>query len=494
MQWTGSHIDSESLHDRLADQLPGNYQFTFHHVSTPPTKCDPLFAPPPGRKPERTFCESHFLTASVKPTTAENSVFIFAVELLVYTTRRLTTIFVSKADSTGLLSSLELPQTTQASPIRTIASTFIQWLAENRQRPNARLVVSLFARAQNQYLFPGSVENSGKHVLDDRQLIRWWCRTLDPVLRTSIQSTRQARSEPTEQSDTDAQAYVVVPGFDKNETTGFFPPSWRTDPQDSKKWKHGHPLYDLAVTMNAPPRCLVPRFPDDPKSRYLDELDEEIPDASLSQTLASPSKRGSGQWKTIKTLEQFWETMAFRQECSSGRMVGFIWVVFTPADVDISQQEEESQTASRGATPSPTASFTELPSISEVLSGPDRSLDKRKRRSKLTGPIVPRKPKIKTSSSNLSVTSQGEESPFWKWPESSRGQVVLDQGAYTRVHDLLLRLDFEKAAAAANSTTKWIHEVAVTAGSPKDWGETVVGRRAAIVQQVAAKSNASNVT
>ncbi|KAK5240099.1 hypothetical protein LTR16_011110, partial [Cryomyces antarcticus] len=66
---------------------------------------------------------------------------------------------------------------------------------------------------------------------------------------------------------------------------------------------------------------------------FLDELDEELPDASSSQINVSPKKRSAGQWKSVKTLEQFWEMMAYRQECSSGRLVGFIWVVFTPSDV-----------------------------------------------------------------------------------------------------------------------------------------------------------------
>jgi len=74
-----------------------------------------------------------------------------------------------------------------------------------------------------------------------------------------------------------------------------------------------------------PPRCLIPHFPDDPKSRFLDELDDEM---SRSQAKAS------GEWKTVKSLDVFWEMMAFRQECSAGRMVGFIWVVFTPEIVD----------------------------------------------------------------------------------------------------------------------------------------------------------------
>jgi hypothetical protein len=52
-------------------------------------------------------------------------------------------------------------------------------------------------------------------------------------------------------------------------------------------------------------RDVVPVFPDDPKARFLHDL------------------KGDGQLSTT-TLGQFWELMEHRQECSSGRLVGFI--------------------------------------------------------------------------------------------------------------------------------------------------------------------------
>jgi len=52
-------------------------------------------------------------------------------------------------------------------------------------------------------------------------------------------------------------------------------------------------------------RDVIPVFPDDPKARFLDDL------------------KTDGQLATT-TLSQFWELMEHRQECSSGRLVGFI--------------------------------------------------------------------------------------------------------------------------------------------------------------------------
>lgn len=452
------------LYARLEKVLAAGSQYKIHHVSTRPTKSDALFAAPPAHRPQRTHCESHFLTLSIAHNQA--LVFVYAIEVLIYTTNSLTTLFVSKADSTGWLS-LQ-PAKSRQSPIRPVTSTFISWLAENRQRPGIPLVVSLFARAQDQYLFPGSVDHGAKHVLDDRQLVKWWCKTLDPVLRKPI---------PDDAFTT--RAHVIVPGSDQHETSAFFPPSSRSDPIDARKWRHGHPLLDIAPNPSAPPRCLVPHFPDDPKVRYLDELDAEVPDSQPSQSFFSPSKKGSGMWKSIRTLDEFWDTMAFRQECSSGRLVGFIWLVFTPTQPSVQSLEDTVTTL----TPASSLNANDLLSLDQIPSSQEsigqatdatKSNQKKKsKRKKLSGPIVPRQPRIKSSSSNMSLRS--DKSIGKKWPETGRGQMVLEHTSYSRVHDLLLRLDFANAEAATSSTRKWLNEVIAIAAATADWGKDIQG-------------------
>ncbi|KAL8893588.1 MAG: hypothetical protein Q9192_005117, partial [Flavoplaca navasiana] len=157
--------DGPSLRSKLAASLPKSQRFVIHHLSTPPTPSPALYSAPPGRKPEKTTCESHFLSVTIHHN--DKPIQIFALEVLIYTTQDLITLFVSKADSTGYLHLLKLPKGI-GSPLRTISSTFIAHLVDNRKRHDRQLVVSLFARSQNQYLFPGSIENPGKHVLDDR--------------------------------------------------------------------------------------------------------------------------------------------------------------------------------------------------------------------------------------------------------------------------------------------------------------------------------------
>ncbi|GJC93019.1 H3 K56 histone acetylation protein KAT11 [Colletotrichum higginsianum] len=109
----------------------------------------------------------------------------------------------------------------------------------------------------------------------------------------------------------------------------------------------GHALEKISHYTNeydwVPARCLIPRFPDDPKSRFRDELDEE--------TGKSKQLKTTGQWKSVKSLDTFWEMMAYRQECSSGRLTGFIWVVFD------TQEEQARPDSASTALPTPNPSF-----------------------------------------------------------------------------------------------------------------------------------------
>ena len=471
--------DSTSLQELLAKELPKDKIFKFSHISTPPYSCAPLYSPPPSRKPERTFCECHFLDVSI-PCTVDGKtqdVLVFAVEILIYTTKALTTVFVSKADSTGYLSLYAIPRS-QSSPLRSIVTTFISYLVQSRLRPNIKFVVTLFARAADQYLFPGSVENPHKHVSDDRQLVKWWCKVLDPILRQyrEVQEGLNFSSETTAESEVTAQAYLTVPGEDN--ISAFLPPDVRVNPSLRKRWKHGNPLRDISSFPVAPPRCLVPHFPDDPKSRFLDELDAELPDAApLSQITESPSKRGSGQWRSIKTLEQFWEMMAFRQECSSGRLVGFIWIVINPPKSASAGVEDGLESQSTEST-----CFNSQTSLPSMLSSPPdtnkTSNSKRKAKKILRGPVIARTPKVKKSASVLSAASIPEETRYYHWQPAGRGSIVVSERDYKKALDHMLKLDFSTLENAAASTTTLMAYVGSLIG-----GESAGGKQLIVVGQ-----------
>ncbi|KAF2871317.1 histone acetylation protein-domain-containing protein [Massariosphaeria phaeospora] len=489
---------SESLHNLLAHVLPKQVPFTFYHCSTPPTRSPALFSAPPHSKPERTYCESHSLAVSIVPKDSiasgtPDELLILAIEVLVYTTKNLTTIFVSKADSTGYIATLNLPRSQAGSPLKAICGTFVSWLARERRREGTKLVVSLFARAQDQYLFPASIENPDKHVLDDRGLVKWWCRVLDPILReyaaevenmslTERLANGAQRGVTSSSSETTAKGYLVIPGFEQNDTLRYIPSSPSTT--SPRRWVSTHPLLQIAPQPGAPPRCLVPHFPDDPKSRFLDELDEELPNQgtdTMSQQGGTPS-RGNGQWKSVRTLDQFWDMMAYRQECSSGRIVGFIWVVITPPDLSVPDVDDND------ASQHMSQSFSQesmTRSQSPLKKPPKPKKTRRRKVNTKFGPIPLILPRIQTSTSNLSTassTSNGvsklppETTAYFKWPTASRGTILLSTRDYHRAHEVLLQQNFSKQGAAARSTKRWKDEVAILAGV-EAWSWTIVGQK-----------------
>lgn len=514
---------SAALLDKLARVLPKGFKFTINHLSTPPTRTDALCSPPPDARPDRTYRESHFLAISIdataklsstlslstpsspltpgraidgNATTNNKQVLVLGLEIYIFTTAWSTTVFVSKADSTGYLSLLGLPKGAP-SPIREISSAFVSYLVQERRRDNVQTVVSLFARAQNQYLFPGSVENPRKHVLDDRGLVKWWCRVLNSVMDGQGTHEDTIFRPATKKGDWEQmKGFLVVPGLDAYELRAFLP---RT-PTTSSNWVLGHPLESISHFAReydwVPPRCLVPKFPDDPKSRFRDELDLE---ASKSAQYEE-----KGLWRNIQTMAQFWDMMAYRQECSSGHMTGFIWVVLEPygwakenetivtspteslitpnSSFDNSQVSQQSTPPRRRntlttSTPktSPlkmdsTPGSTQLTPTKHNSSKPASGAKDRKKT--LKGPIQSRMPRVKRHARNY-IPDIPVTTSYYYWPPEGRGTRIVAEADYKRSVDLLTKLDFESLELATTSTIRWINEV----GGGQKWALEVVGRR-----------------
>lgn len=442
------------LVERLEPVLPRGTSFKLHHVSTPPERASPIYHAPPGQQPERSYCESQFLAVSIIAGSKE--VLAFAIEIFIYTTASYSTFFVSKADSTGYLGLLKVSK--EISPIKVISTEFLGYLLDSRRRIAVPSIVSLFARSQDQYLFPGSIDNKGKHVLDDRGLVRWWCRVLDPI----------NKHNPA------AQAHLLVPGLDKYETMGLLP-------SDKAGWAVGHPLKEL-FAVDLPPRCVIPHFPDDPKARFLDELDDEIEGSE------------DGMWKSVKTLDQFWEMMEFRQECSAGRLVGFIWVVIKPDGSTTNQQgssgsqlttstiESKRSNVFDRETPGQSFSFSSqtIPEDAQLSqqSASSRVSKAPRSKKKLSGIIQPRQPKIKTQNRRHKKEIP-ELTPYYTWPTEGRGEIIVSGKEYKKLTELLLHLDFEDLEHASSSTRRWIEEVG------RGWGQEVTGTK--IIEVQAAK-------
>lgn len=483
----------DALVQCLTAELPLGFCFKIHHVSSPATRCEAIFHPAPGEAPEETFCESHFLSVSIDVN--ETIIQAFALEVLIYTTTTLTTIFVSKADSTGYLHLLNLPRGT-ASPIKTVISIFLKLLVENKQRTDVRLVLSLFARAQDQYLFPGSIENSEKHVLDDRGLIRWWCQILESVLLafpTSELSPKDADKPHLDEEPRSAHGYLRVPGCDVYETKAFFPSSAKCSSSKAARWLPSDPLRALGKAPNVPERCLIPRFPDDPKARFVIDLDDELPEQG-SQVEQSPSKpRRPGKWRSVRSLEEFWEMMAFRQECAAGRLVGFIWGVFTAAklvDRPYSAFEDFAEKHDKplddAPLPTPLASQIHqdplvLPPSPVRTSGPLRNLP--------PSSLPPSQPQPADSPRPAPSSLVAEPSEVTIGPSIKNCTtftttdhplaISIPQPSYARIVSFLEQLDYASISVATDSTLQWIATTSKEAGVER-WGTDVTGTKETI--------------
>lgn len=509
---------STALLDKLVKVLPKGHKFIAHHLSTPPTRTEALTSPPPGARPDRTYRESHFLAVSIElppkslphtpassvpsspvtpggPQTGPRQVLVLGLEIFIFTTAWSSTFFVSKADSTGYLHLLNLPKGSP-SPIREISAAFIAYLVEERRRDNVQSVVSLFARAQNQYLFPGSVDNKGKHVLDDRGLVRWWCRVLDSLMKEQGDHEDSIFRPLKKKGNWESKkAYLVIPGLDTYESRAFLPRS----PNAASNWALNHPLQRISHFAReydwVPPRCLVPLFPDDPKSRFRDELDLE---ASKSAQYEE-----KGLWHSVRTLDQFWEMMAYRQECSGGHMTGFLWVVLEPRGWARSHEELaspvdslstpstsfDSSLASQPITPprrrggllasTPKTSplkTTITPGATQESQGkgspPKKGSNGMNNKKTLQGPVKPRLPRVKKHARNY-VPNIPISTPYYFWPPEGRGTRIVAEADYKRSIDLLTKLDFETLELATGSSKRWINEV----GGGQKWALEVSGRR-----------------
>ncbi|KAL4805957.1 histone acetylation protein-domain-containing protein [Aspergillus unguis] len=481
-----SKVDVD-LGELLAKVLPTDVKVTVRHISSTPSTTTALFAASPGEEPEPTFCENHFLTASVTPTNKTDEqdenhgeIIVFGIEVLVYTTAHLTTIFVSKADSTGHLHLLNAAP--KGSILRRITNTFLSFLLHTHQRPGIRSVVSLFARSQNQYLFPGSIENAEKHVLDDRGLIKWWCRALDPILREyepESSASQEKEKKHEESSRASATAYLIVPSCDKFETRGFFPPSAKSDEKDRPRWLNAYPLRQLCSKPDAPPRSLVPRFPDDPKTRFLLDLDDELSEGAGGAEAGMAASKEAGQWRSVKTLDQFWEMMSFRQECSAGRLVGFLWLVINPPGIvnsnpmlsstgiaEVKPEGTEAQPSSDSLTSSESeakdATAAETHSASATPEDPETSKVKDEGQTEVTQPTK-------------RDVQQANDGSAFNWPQAARGHAVLSEEDYRTAINFLLEQDFYNEEVSFASTKAFNDKVATLADEL--WiGQAVTGK------------------
>uniref|UniRef100_A0A060SYU9 histone acetyltransferase n=1 Tax=Blastobotrys adeninivorans TaxID=409370 RepID=A0A060SYU9_BLAAD len=260
----------------LEDALPeGANEFQLIHLKTKLRKCRRLVY----KKPKSKGTQEYDRVTPHLFILAYEGLAVFAMEAFLYEGQddSVTTLFVSKADTTGHYygsASLSIARVTRA---------LIRVLLRYYAQPADKVRVCLFAKAENQYLFPLSSKNPKKHVQSDASLVKWWLRVLDP-LKDEFGSLTKAR--------------LQIPGADSKAIEAFFP---RPSTMD---WSVGDVFSDNGNI--AAVKC-IPRFPDDPKVRFLDYL------VSERRALKTPR-------------EQFWIELQARQEFRLGSVVGIIGI------------------------------------------------------------------------------------------------------------------------------------------------------------------------
>lgn len=293
----------------------------------------------------------------------------------------------------------------------------------------------------------------------------------------------------------------------------------------------GHP-YKLDPAADITVREVIPHFPDDPKSRFLDELGNDEK-GKTGKVLA----RGQG-WRNCRTIEQFWELMSFRQECSLGRCVGFLWVVLegeeeakaerkikamkkipllapenpglqptvaekgpekvaleTPENSQLSQPKAEKEGEKEITFTPPNSQLDPTPTTEPPLSPETAPTPPSLTRSPTTSP---RKSNKRPSSSTAPGSPQKKMRTVNPIPPISNSPaqslLLLDEKAYQRVSDSLLNhADFGDLDNARRSSAKWLEGAAIAGGrgGRGSWGVEVRGRIA--VQAEAAAETSGKV-
>ncbi|ANZ76409.1 BA75_03790T0 [Komagataella pastoris] len=158
--------------------------------------------------------------------------------------------------------------------------------------------ICMFTRPEPQYLFPNSGKNPLKHQLSGVSLLRWWIRIIDELV-TELKFHGNTKFK------------VTIPGAEKSSILKYLP---------NDKWEVGDifssQVSDMAIYK-------IPLLPDDPKGRFLEHLVVE------------------GRAKSTN-IQRFWLELSARQEFRLGITVGVIGVsgeLGVPAFEDATYEE-----------------------------------------------------------------------------------------------------------------------------------------------------------
>lgn len=247
----------------IQKELPkGELPFTVFYWKSKGVRCRPLvyrgkykMSKDNKRDPSSTDkVTTHFVVLSFE------GVIIYAIEIMVYDMPRgQQTIFVSKADTTGHYSmnsnseGITRPRLSYAK----VTSAIFRGLLRCYIDPLRPVRICLFARSEKQYLFPSSSECSSKHILSGSQLLRWWIKVIGETLKLPdlVQEIGRAR--------------LQIPGSNPSRISTYFPRN--SSGGLTINWEPGDVFWPDDNPILPAVNC-IPRFKDDPLTRFLDFL------------------------------------------------------------------------------------------------------------------------------------------------------------------------------------------------------------------------------
>lgn len=260
-----------------------------------------------------------------------------------------TLVYISKVDSSGYAGA--------AGPLtKALASGLLLHYLSPSTRiggPSASANATLFARSQGQYLFPNSVEGGGKRVLGGLGLCQWWKSVYEEAASLCVETG----IEPSKLS-----LKYLLPSYSAAEAKGMLGAPRRALPT-GVEWQYKPPFTEQVLPTTGSLATLIPSLPDDPKTRFLEELvADSAPPHRNGEAPLSPSKTKTRKERDAAENEEerkraftalakipadeFWERIGFRQECASGDVTGFFSIAAAPALEENNVERAESTSAS----------------------------------------------------------------------------------------------------------------------------------------------------
>ncbi|WWC88044.1 uncharacterized protein L201_002947 [Kwoniella dendrophila CBS 6074] len=427
-------------------------------------------------------------------------------------------LYISKIDSSGY-SPTPLPLT------RMLIVSFLEYFLLNLQ--NIR--IQLFARSQNQYLFANSSKNQNKKVLTGSGLCKWWKSVYEQTVIAYIKSKSQLKEQEVgiEKGDDYGEAIqlkYLLPGYAELESQIQLGQSKNQLPH-SIRWEY-KPPFDTPIIPPFTPSSsslnpasglasssykllpeslatLIPSLPDDPKTRFLEELvtdgyqknphsthrtDNSGKESDTTSTRTNPNEPSIvKKTKKEKELEEelndrkqshlalsinkvnkieFWERIGFRQECG-GDVTGFFTLEKTQnmpvkPKAKVAQLKDQSpaiapeaglESAVQNKTTSTTASdvvdtITSLDPESASIPILAQDIDKEKEVKEVDIPKTSESPEISKSQ----ISKSHKSATTLKDPSMIRTEII------NRLLVALTNIDFENLDLSIEGTEIWLKQ------------------------------------